>query len=74
MSIAQKAKESKIKYSAQAISLLEQMSDEFDIEEFERWVQDKMFVVGSMYIVDYLTFRKIQKEKTNQKLPCNHHK
>lgn len=71
MSIVQKAKDSKIKYSAQAIALLEQMSDEFDLEEFERWVQDKMFVVGSMYIVDYLTFRKMQKEKANQKSLCN---
>jgi hypothetical protein len=71
MSIADQAKKSKIKYSGQAIALLEQIKEDFDLEEFEKWTQDHLFVIGSMYIVDYLNFRKDQKQKANKKLLCN---
>lgn len=63
----EKAKKSEFAYSHQAIALLEQIKEGFDIEEFERWVKDNKFIIGSMYIVEYISYRATQKEKANKK-------
>jgi len=71
MSISDKAKASELKYSKQALIVLDQVKDDFDIDEFERFVKDNIFIIGGGYIIDYLTFKSAQKEKANKKPLCN---
>lgn len=71
MSIKDQALKSKKKYSQEALVLLDQMKDEFDMEEFEKFVEREFFIIGSTYIIAYLNFRKLQKEKANKKHLCN---
>jgi hypothetical protein len=72
MSIKDQALKSKMKYSQQALTLLDQIKeDDFDIEEFEKFCEDNFFIIGSTFIIDYLTFRQLQKQKANKKRLCN---
>jgi hypothetical protein len=48
----------KLKYSKQAIALLESLDESFDVEAFETWVAKNLFVVGDGYITAYLVAKK----------------
>lgn len=72
MSIRDQAKASKKKYSAQAMTLLGSIKeDDFDIEELEKFVEDQFFIIGGGYIMDFIAFRELQKQKANKKPLCN---
>jgi len=51
-------KSSKLKYSAQAILILENLNTDFPFEQFEKWVEEKHFIVGGGYVVEFLAERK----------------
>lgn len=75
MTLKEQALKSKTKYSKQAIMLLSNIKDDdFVLEEFERFCEDKFFIVGGNYVIDFLAFREAQKSKTNKKPLCNPHK
>lgn len=73
MSLREKASKSKLKYSTQAMTLIDGIDEsKFDIEEFEKFVEDNFFIVGDSYIMAYLRFRELQKQRSNNKKPlCN---
>lgn len=54
----------RLKYSKQAVALLENLDDDFSVEAFERWVEKNMFVVGDGYVTAYL----VQKKKLNDNI------
>lgn len=51
----------KLKWSYQAKALLNNLKD-FNIEEFEKWVEENKFIVGGSWIIEYLE----HKEKDNK--------
>ena len=51
----------KLRYSHQSLAVLEHLKD-FDIDDFEKWVEANKFVVGSKWIIEYLE----TKEKNNK--------
>ena len=49
----------KLKYSTRALELLKNLDlKKFDFEKFEKYVKEKIFIVGDGYITDYLLNRK----------------
>jgi len=53
MTALDKIKDSDIRYSAQAVGLIANLRDNFDVDAFEVWMQDK-FIVGGGHILEFL--------------------
>lgn len=57
MSLRERVLASPMKYSEQALFLIEAMKDDFPLEEFEQWVQENCFSVGGGYVIEFLKAR-----------------
>lgn len=57
LSNLQKAKQSKLPYSSQAQLILSNFKGEFPFAEFEKWVEQNVFIVGGGNIIEFLEQR-----------------
>ena len=57
MKLKEAEKRVKLKWSVQASIILAALDDDFPIEEFEKWVEEKLFVVGGGYITEFLELK-----------------
>lgn len=64
-------KRMRLPWSTQAIAMLAGLSEDFPIEDFERWVMSTKFIVGGGYITEFLEIqlnKKKQQEAENATL------
>ena len=68
MDMKKNDKRFKLRYSKAAQVLIENITEDFPIESFEKWVSKNMFVVGDGYITAYLAARKKLKQNVISKV------
>lgn len=58
MNLKEAEKRTRLRWSRQATTLLESMPESFQIEEFESFVEENFFIVGSTYLIEFLERKK----------------
>lgn len=58
MNLDEAKKRMKLKWSPQALVLLESFKDDFDIEGCEKWVEENKQAVGGAYVIEFLENKK----------------
>lgn len=82
--LLKRAQKSKEQYSLQAVLFLREFKEDFDLDDFEKWVRKNIFIIGPPAITQYLLekanerneqakkddkIKAVEKELTDKKLP-----
>lgn len=61
--LIEKAQKSKFQYSAQAILHLNALDDNFDLDDFEKFCEKHLFIIGGNFFSNYLEYKAAESHK-----------